>query len=166
MESTPENLYNAEAYAGRSYAYGVKDCYTLIQDWFKNEAGVILRDYPRPADWFQAQHDLFQEGFPQEGFKVVDIPFSRLEPGDLIFCGIAASYMNHCAVYVGQGKILHHLSNRVSVVEPLTKLVRNTCLAIARRPGLSLAKPVIKKMDLRDVAPERNAPDLLQPDGE
>ena len=74
--------------------------------------------------------------------------------------------MNHCAVYVGEGKILHHLANRVSVVEPLTKLVRNTCLAIARRPGLSLAKPVIKKMDLRDVAPQRIAPNLLQPDGE
>lgn len=149
-------MYNAEKYAGRPYVYGESDCYTVVRDWFNNETNLRLDEYPRPTDWFQTNYDTwFQDGFAKEGFRVIDIPFNRLEPGDFLFFAITTQHINHCAVYVGADNILHHLFNRFSAVEPLSRLMRNSCMAITRHPKLVLPTVELEKKDLRDVDPRQ-----------
>lgn len=39
-------------YAGRVYLYGVHDCYTLVQDYYQREYGIVLKDYKNPHGWW------------------------------------------------------------------------------------------------------------------
>jgi proteasome lid subunit RPN8/RPN11 len=96
---------------GREFRWGVHDCYSLIRDWYAEERGVVLPDFPRRAGDFEAGRDLYGEGFPRAGFVAVDGP---PEVGDVLLFRVAARVPDHGAVYVGDDRILHHMHGRLS----------------------------------------------------
>lgn len=132
---------------GRSFRHGVNDCYSFIRDWHKQEAGLVIPDFPRDLDWWEKVGDpddpdkpvrqpldMYVEGFAKAGFKRVDRSRDPL-PGDVFLCSIKSDVMNHGGVYLGGGLIGHHILWELSAKRPahiwrprLTFLVRHESL--------------------------------------
>jgi cell wall-associated NlpC family hydrolase len=47
----------------------VLDCYTLVRDWYRREAGIELPDFERADDWWNQGQDLYMQQFAQAGFS-------------------------------------------------------------------------------------------------
>jgi proteasome lid subunit RPN8/RPN11 len=97
---------------GRQFHHGVLDCFTLIKDWYLRERGIELPDFEREDDWWNKGQDLYKDNFAKAGFH--QVPAEDMQPGDVILMHHNAHVMNHGAVYLGDGMILHHLSGRLS----------------------------------------------------
>lgn len=98
---------------GRQWVWAVSDCWTLARDWYAETWGLKLRDWQRPVDGLQFNAaPMFEDCFPETGF--VDVTGQGIEVGDLLLMSIDSPGLNHCAVYVGDQMILHHIRGRLS----------------------------------------------------
>jgi proteasome lid subunit RPN8/RPN11 len=107
---------------GRPFRPGVTDCYALARDWFLMEKGIYVPDMPRDDRWWLKGGNLFSL-FKQVGFREIH---KAEKIGDVMIGKIIGPVPNHCAVYLGGGLILHHLSNRLSrhdIAAPWMKFV-------------------------------------------
>lgn len=105
-----------EPLLGRTYLWGVRDCWTLCEDYYRANVR-ILDPIPRVREPGSHHHhargrDPFRYWPPRLGFK----PIARHErqPGDLAIMFWNSPIANHCAIYLGEGKYLHQLRNRLS----------------------------------------------------
>ncbi|WJF92008.1 C40 family peptidase [Paraburkholderia bonniea] len=98
---------------GRSFAHGVLDCYTLVRDWYRIERGVTLPNFQRTGNWWNAGEDLYVENYARAGFRALR-EGEEIAPGDVILMQVRAPVVNHAAVYLGDGLMLHHLYGRLS----------------------------------------------------
>jgi cell wall-associated NlpC family hydrolase len=104
---------------GRSFHHGILDCYTLIQDYYQRNLGILLPNYEREDEWWVAApdkpaQDLYRSQFESAGFVQINGP-AREHDGLLM--QVLSNVENHAAVYLGDGKILHHLVDRPSTVD-------------------------------------------------
>jgi proteasome lid subunit RPN8/RPN11 len=101
---------------GRNFHHGLLDCYTLVEDYYQRTLGIALPSFERQDNWWvpdadgQVQ-DLYSTQFAQAGFVEVDGP-PQLHDGLLM--QVKSDVLNHAAIYLGNGKILHHLHGRLS----------------------------------------------------
>ena len=103
---------------GREFIHGSQDCYGLVRDYYKKEKDIKLKQYPRDNYWWSNGGDLLsEENFKETGFYKIDS--SELEVGDVVLFSIRANVVNHSAIYIGNGEVLHHLSKRLSRREPI-----------------------------------------------
>jgi proteasome lid subunit RPN8/RPN11 len=119
---------------GRRFIHGVHDCFSLIRDTFRlgrvelAKQGIdwpfdpiIIEDCPRDDAWWTTGQDLYLDGLAKRGFR--QIAMSEARPGDgcLFKVGPKVEKMNHGAVLLGGGLMLHHLPGvtRVSRREPV-----------------------------------------------
>lgn len=105
-------------YLRRPYVHGVLDCYTIIKDWYEREWQLELPEFDREDLWWEKDQDLYQDNFGKLGFKELP-PGTAAEIGDafLIQLGTKRTQKvrpNHGAIYIGDGKILHHPRGRLS----------------------------------------------------
>ena len=126
-------------YTGRPFRFGITDCYTIVRDFYKNEFGITLRNYAR-YDKFWEDESLYLKFFKNEDFVLVD---DELQFGDLILVALGASVACHAAVYLGNGKILHHVQNRLSTIDNYRGLWKNMTVAVIRN------RKVAKNADTR-----------------
>lgn len=104
---------------GREFDYMHANCYHLIKDWYAAELGIELPAFNTgPDQWWNPKHPNYRPGWsPYEqyveeaGFRPVSGAPRR---GDIITMQIRAEVPNHAAVYIGDGLILQHLSDRLS----------------------------------------------------
>lgn len=104
---------------GREFHYGVLDCFTLIRDWYQREWAITLPDFDHgPDGWWDKKHPNYRPGFSPyldnfaaAGFDEIGGP---IQTGDIILMQVKADEVNHAAVYLGDGVMLHHLYNRLS----------------------------------------------------
>jgi len=97
---------------GRSWVWGVTDCWTLVRDWYA-EQGIELRDWDRPTtpEEFNEQ-PMFDDCWEGIGFKEVKV--EEMQKGDALLMAIDSSKLNHVGVYIGDQMVLHHLRGRLS----------------------------------------------------
>lgn len=115
----------AVALIGRGWHYGVLDCFTLVRDWYLTH-GLVLPHFEREPDWWFKGQNLYLENLPQNGFERVGERgdrelFRHLRRGDLLLYQLAGSPVpQHAAIYEGDGVMVHHPQDRLSVREAFT----------------------------------------------
>lgn len=98
---------------GREFHFGVLDCYTLVQDWYRHELGVELPDFEREDGFWTRGEHLYRDGLAAAGFEVMAT--AEPQPGDgLLMRVMSPEVDNHAAVYLGDGYMLHHLYGQPS----------------------------------------------------
>lgn len=97
---------------GRSWVWGVSDCWTLVRDWYM-EQGIELPDWPRPLtpNEFEAA-PLFDSLWPEAGFREL-APQEQLQVGDALLFSFKGK-LNHVGVLVEPQTVLHHFRGRLS----------------------------------------------------
>lgn len=95
---------------GRQFNHGVLDCYTLIRDYYERELSITLPDGDRPDEWWLKGMNIYLNGFRDAGFDVVGKP----QRNDVLLMRVASPVPNHAAIYLGDGKIMHHQMGRLS----------------------------------------------------
>lgn len=110
------NWNHVKPLEGRPYVWKQYDCLTLVSDYYKMHYNISV-------EWEDRDYENYQEvdhfsNFPKLGFKET----TDLSIGNAILFKIRAPVENHCAVYLGNGKILHHTENRVSSIQSLYPL--------------------------------------------
>lgn len=122
---------------GRPFIHGILDCYTYVLDYFAAlKPPIELPDFDRPDDWWLPMKrladgtkkrtndpgevigpplNLYLDNILKAGFVEVQ----DLKRHDVLLIQMARStVINHSAVFLGDGWIGHHLSERISKVEP------------------------------------------------
>ena len=98
---------------GRQWVWGVTDCWSLVRDWYAEEFGIELRDWPRPAAMQTFTEDpQFDRCWEETGF--VEVPMEEIQHGDAILMSIENHGLNHVGVYADHQMLLHHLRGRLS----------------------------------------------------
>lgn len=106
--------YDAEL-LGKPYISGVYDCYTLVQRYYYQNYGIKLYTVPYSPLWWETEPRLYIDNFKDAGFY--EVRESELEVGDMILIRIFGDVATHSAVYLGNDQIMHHMGNRLSVIE-------------------------------------------------
>ena len=105
---------------GRQWAWGVTDCYTLVRDWYKENLNIELIDWHRPTTIEDFNKDpMFEKCADETGFRELR-PDEKLINGDLLFMSIMSNNLNHVAIFI-DGDVLHHLTDRLSCIEPYSE---------------------------------------------
>jgi proteasome lid subunit RPN8/RPN11 len=120
-----------EPLIGREYSYRRLDCYSLLRDWYY-ENGIMLPDFERPEEeeYWKVRDDVFGRNFSIAGFREVDS--DTLQPGDMVLFRILSEVDNHCAVYIGDNLIIHHMRDRLSCREPYSSFWRRHTTRVLR----------------------------------
>lgn len=95
---------------GRPFYHGVLDCYSLVRDYYKETLDLNLHNFRRDDQWWNLGQNLYMDNFEKEGFVIVQ----DLKPHDGLLMSIGTDIINHAAVYIGDGKIIQHCTNRLS----------------------------------------------------
>ena len=124
-------LDTALPFTGRTFAWGVQDCFTLMEDWY-SIIGVKFPNILRESSLMKSGVDSYMKYLPYTDFELVN---EEPKFGDAILLAIQSidGQPNHAAVHVGEGNILHHLPNRLSMVELYDGDYRAATKFVARR---------------------------------
>ena len=102
---------------GRGYVWQIADCGTFIRDFYTQEFGIDIPDFYRPPKFWEQGIELYLNSYEEAGFYPIE--FKELEYGDVILFALGSSITTHGAVYIGDNKIAHHLSGRLSCKDVL-----------------------------------------------
>lgn len=106
-----------EPLIGRQFVHGVTDCYSAIRAWRWQNCKIKLHDFPRDDQWWIADEDLYNEGFPKAGYRTISE--SEAKVGDVCLINFRSRVPNHGGTLVEGGLLYHHLQNRLSCREPI-----------------------------------------------
>lgn len=122
---------------GRPWAWGTLDCYGLIRDALRLEAGVDIPDYPRAWLWWEQGGDILVENFADAGFVEVEGEPRHL---DVMLMAMKSPVPNHCGIILDGPTgpvLLHQLMGRLSVREVWGGIYRRTMTHHLRHRSLA-----------------------------
>jgi cell wall-associated NlpC family hydrolase len=101
----------------------------LIRDYYKRNFDVYLpTNIQRNWEWWAQGENLYVDNAKDYSFEEV----SDIQKHDVLIMKIGSSMPNHGAVYLGEGKILHHLAGRFSTTQDLTLSYKQKIAVIYR----------------------------------
>ena len=101
---------------GRSFVFGVHDCWSLITDWYKKNKNVNIPYTQRPKTFKEfIKNPLFEKTLPTLGFK--EIKEDNIQIGDVLLMKSSKNVLGHAALYIGDQTILHHSLGKLSCRE-------------------------------------------------
>jgi cell wall-associated NlpC family hydrolase len=127
-------------YEGRPYQLGRFDCYSLVRDWMARERGIAmepLTDSPTRLANQMLTDGAFVTNPEIDRWERVVIP----QAGDGILFAMTQDddhtlgVANHAGVYLGDGRFLHHFTNRLSCAVTLDAFWRARVAAFMRWKG-------------------------------
>ena len=105
---------------GRQWVWGITDCWSLVRDWYKENRGIVLKDYDRPVTPEEFyKKPLFEYYAEETGFRELKYD-ERLKDGDVLLMSILGTTLNHVALFF-DGEVIHHLTDRLSCKEPYSE---------------------------------------------
>lgn len=111
----------------RPFVYGWQDCYAVIRDYFGD-----LPDFPREVNFWENGNSPYVDNFSACGYEAVSIDAAK--NGDILLMKIKSiSIPNHAAVYLGAGKILHHLYGQLSRYDDWGPFRKHTTHVLRRK---------------------------------
>lgn len=108
---------------GRPYAYGVQDCYSIVQAWYKSEWGVELADFDHGEQFWwndpKSNFSPYEDPANWEKLNLVQIDSRKpSRKGDIIVMAIRSETgkPNHLGVLIDDEShiMLHHLQPGLS----------------------------------------------------
>jgi len=135
---------------GIPFEHGIRDCYELARDFYRDNWTIELTPHARPNDWWDQGYDLYMQFFKHEGFEIVDITPKQVRIGDGLLMPIRSSVVNHCAIYVGNGHIIHHPYGKLSEKKLVRGAINNLTTVIIRHKDVPEDQPQVNKVNLYD----------------
>lgn len=161
---TPEDFKYLE---GREFEHGKVDCYSMLQDVFKDFQDITLRNYARPDDWWITGEDLYVNNFKNENFYTLDedLPLNELRVFDVFLVALpdnrsqhGKTPANHCAIYIGDGKVIHHRLGKRSQIKTYGGMLKTFTTHIIRHKEIKHSKLPVTKINLMDrILPHKKA---------
>jgi proteasome lid subunit RPN8/RPN11 len=110
-------------YTNRTFMWYINDCYTLVQDYYQFELGIILPTHAFEFDWSDINNlnHVFDKHIANYRFIDLDSIFS-LRNGDLLLLNRQGLEANHLGIY-HNGEVLHQ--DHLSRFTPFTNYVGN-----------------------------------------
>jgi cell wall-associated NlpC family hydrolase len=106
-------------YRAQQYKLRKRDCVTLVGRWLDENFGTqLLQVYTGARNSKFARYFFgdFADWFVDNGFTLVDVP----QHGDVIFYRYSdKNVINHIGICIDGNKILHHMPNTYSSLDPL-----------------------------------------------
>lgn len=113
----------------RPFIHGSWDCYGLIRDWYQQERDIELPDFHRDDNWWTRGENLYVKHYAEAGFYS---HADELQVGDVILMQYKADEINHAGIYLGDGKMLHHMYGKLSEVVPYGGMWRERTILTLR----------------------------------
>lgn len=107
-----------QPYEGREWGWCWNNCFTLFQDYYKRELGVMLPDFYSPYDRSWLREDMgYTRHLPLNGFRRLELN-EVIATHDVALMTLGLRYPNHVGVIVDavQNKILHHCADQPSEI--------------------------------------------------
>lgn len=133
----PEAWETTTPLLGRPYQLGKWDCYSLTRDYMKQAHNVdmawLTETKVRLLDNF-LEDSAFIENEELKNWEKVAIP----QIGDGILFSINTDktfntrHPNHCGIYIGVDKFIHHFPNRISCEQTLSSTWKNWIVTYMR----------------------------------
>jgi cell wall-associated NlpC family hydrolase len=129
----PNGYCENSEYVGRPFLHGLFDCYTLIRDYYKRSFGIHLpTNIQRNWEWWTQGENLYVENAKSFEFEEV----TDVKKHDVLIMKIGSPVPNHGAIYLGNGKILHHLAGRFSTIQELTSTYKHKIAVVYRNKSI------------------------------
>lgn len=134
---------------GKPFSMGHNDCYSMLRNMYKDNLDIELTNYARPNDWWLEEgQNLYVDRYKQEGFFLLEEPdLADLQPLDVMLIAIpdprnlSKTVTNHCAIYLGEGTVIHHRLGTLSSIAPYRGVLRNLTTHIIRHKQAPDLKP-------------------------
>jgi cell wall-associated NlpC family hydrolase len=134
---------------GKTFIHGTQDCFSLVRDFYKDNFDIELTNYARPDDWWRKGMSLYRDAISPEGFEVLMTKnVKQLRPADGMLMCLISTEPNHAAIYLGEGKILHHVYGRLSSVDMLDIKWQGRVTNYLRHTKVTSMEPVAEPFDL------------------
>lgn len=101
---------------GRTWAWGVHDCFAIIRDGFSHYAGITLPDIYREWEFWKDEHDFIRASMAEMGF--VELPAdAKWRHLDVVGMRVHGRVVNHLGLFIEPDRMLHQMSQRFSAME-------------------------------------------------
>lgn len=146
----------------REFNFGKTDCLSLVRDFYRDNFAISITNYARPNEFWEHGFNLYIQFQEREGFHIVDYDPLGMKLGDVFVCAIMTKLPAHAAIYLGNGKVLHHLPPHERLpdrrgrpsVDPVKGLIRNTICACLRHRDVVVNEDLGEPVNLIEQAPD------------
>jgi len=126
----PDRYFENVNYENRVYIYGMLDCYTLIRDYFREKYNVwIPANIDRAFGWWHNGRNLYVDLYQPYGFKESR---EAIKKDDVLLFKFDNGMPSHSAIYIGDGKMLHHMIGRFSCIDDFDGVYKVSLAGVLR----------------------------------
>jgi len=138
---------------GIPFIHGKTDCYELARCFYRDNWQIELPNFARPNDWWNHGLNLYMENYNEAGFQLIIIPLTQVRIGDAFLMAIRSEVANHCGMYIGGNRILHHPFGLLSTTTHFASRWRDGVVATVRHPAVPEIKPERVPLDIMTLLP-------------